>query len=60
MAERSDLRLSKMTSFSGVSTAGTERDDGRSEFGSIGIPGEMPKEQEVKGKAGKRDGCVVQ
>ncbi|THH32473.1 hypothetical protein EUX98_g1723 [Antrodiella citrinella] len=59
MAERSDLRLSKMTSFSGVSTAGTEREDGRSEFGSI--PGEMPREQQVKGnKSGKRDGCVVQ
>ncbi|TCD71833.1 hypothetical protein EIP91_003176 [Steccherinum ochraceum] len=61
MAERSDLRLSKMTSFSGVSTVGTEREEGRSEFGSMSIPGEMPREQEVKGsKSGKRDGCVVQ
>ena len=61
MAERSDLRLSKMTSFSGVSTAGTEREDGRSEFGSLSVPGELPRERQTKGsKAGKRDGCVVQ
>lgn len=58
LAERSDLRLSKMTSFSGISTAGTERDDGR----SIAIPGDMPRDQRKRDRESKssNNSCLVQ
>jgi len=63
VAERPDLRLSKMTSFSGLSTGGTER-----EGFPTSIPGEMPRDpppQQKKrdsrsSKSSSNGGCVVQ
>jgi len=60
IAERSDPRLSKMTSYSVVSTVGTELGERQ----SVALPGHLPRDQ----RSGKRDkesksssgGCIVQ
>ncbi|KAL4248085.1 hypothetical protein ABKN59_007801 [Abortiporus biennis] len=54
-ADRSDLRLSHMTSFTGVSVAGTERDERE----SVVIPGDMPRDHRRRGDS-KSGNCVVQ